>query len=112
MKIYHNPACSKSRRALALIREAGREPEVIEYLKVGWSREGLRALFAQMGVRAHEVLRGGQLTAELGLLEPSRTEEELIEAMVAHPELVERPIVVTARGARVARPPETVLDLL
>ncbi len=109
--IYHNPRCSKSRRALTLIRDAGVEPEVVEYLKTGWTREGLQALFAKAGVTASEALRAKQDPApELGLKDAD--EDTILDAMVAHPVLVERPIVVVGDRAKICRPPELVTELL
>jgi arsenate reductase (glutaredoxin) len=109
--IYHNPNCGTSRNALAALKEAGLEPEVIEYMKVGWTAEGLKALFARMGVTAREALRAKEAkVAELGLKDAA--ESDLIAAMVAHPVLVERPIVVTDKGARLCRPWDLVRDLI
>ncbi len=109
--IYHNPRCSKSRRALTLIRDAGGEPEVVEYLKTGWTRAGLQALFAKAGVTAREALRAKQDPApELGLKDAD--EDTILDAMVAHPVLVERPIVVVGDRAKICRPPELVTELL
>lgn len=111
--IFHNPACGASRNVLALVRSAGYEPEVVEYLKRGWTSEGLRALLAQMGARPREVLREtGASAAELGLSDPSADDDVLIAAMVADPKLVNRPIVRTPKGAKLCRPAESVLDLL
>lgn len=109
--IYHNPNCGTSRNALAALKEAGLTPEVIEYMKVGWTADGLKALFAQMGVSARDALRAKEAkVAELGLKDAS--EADLIAAMVAHPVLVERPIVITDKGARLCRPAELVRDLI
>jgi arsenate reductase len=111
--IYHNPACGTSRNALAMIRAAGCEPTVVEYLKTGWTRPGLVALFKAMGVRPRDVLREkGSPAAELGLLDPAATDDQILDAMVAHPILVNRPIVVTPLGAKLTRPAELVLPLL
>ncbi len=111
--VYHNPACGTSRNSLALIRAAGHEPNVVEYLKAGWTRPQLESLFARMGVSPRQVLREtGSPAAELGLLEPSATDAQILDAMVAHPILVNRPIVVTPLGARLTRPAERVADLL
>ena len=111
--IHHNPACSKSRAALALIREAGVEPTVVEYLQTGWSEAELGALLARMQAAPADVLRAHEaLAVELGLAEPGVSDAAILTAMAAHPELVERPIVVTPRGAALCRPPERVLDLL
>ncbi|WP_315773135.1 MULTISPECIES: arsenate reductase (glutaredoxin) [unclassified Bradyrhizobium] len=111
--IFHNPACGTSRNTLAMIRASGEEPEVIEYLKSPPSREQLIALINAMGVKVRDVLREkGTPYAELGLSDPKWTDDQLIEAMLAHPILINRPIVVTSKGARLCRPSELVLDLL
>ena len=111
--IYHNPACGTSRNALAAIRESGIEPHVIEYLKEGWEKGQLQALFERMGVRPRDVLRvRGTPAEELGLTEATVSDDQLLDAMVAHPILVERPIVETPKGARLCRPSETVAELL
>lgn len=111
--IYHNPACGTSRNALAMIQAAGYRPTEIEYLSAGWSRENLQRLIATLGVRARDVMREkGTPAAALGLLAPDVTDDAILDAMVAHPILVNRPIVVTPKGARLCRPSEAVLDLL
>ncbi|WP_315740236.1 arsenate reductase (glutaredoxin) [Bradyrhizobium sp. SZCCHNR1093] len=111
--IFHNPACGMSRNTLAMIRASGEEPEVIEYLKSPPSREQLIALINAMGVKVRDVLREkGTPYAELGLGDSKWTDDQLIEAMLAHPILINRPIVVTSKGARLCRPSELVLDLL
>lgn len=111
--IFHNPACGTSRNTLAMIRDAGHAPDVVEYLKAGWEARQLRDLFARMGKTAHDLLRVRGTPAEsLGLTAPGVTETQIIEAMVAHPILVERPIVSTPKGAALCRPAETVLGLL
>ncbi|XUM20741.1 arsenate reductase (glutaredoxin) [Bradyrhizobium oligotrophicum S58] len=111
--IFHNPACGTSRNTLAMIRASGEEPEVIEYLKTPPSREQLIALINAMGVKVRDVLREkGTPYAELGLGDSKWTDDQLIEAMLAHPILINRPIVVTSKGARLCRPSELVLDLL
>lgn len=111
--IYHNPACGSSRNALALIRAAGHDPRVVEYLRTGWTRPELEALTAAMGVGVRALLRAKDTpAAELGLLDPAVAEDEILAAMVAHPILVNRPIVVTPKGTRLCRPSETVLALL
>jgi len=111
--IYHNPACGTSRNTLAMIQASGEEPEVIEYLKTPPSREQLIALITAMGIRARDLLRGKEAPyAELGLADPSRGDDELLDAMLAYPILINRPIVVTEKGARLCRPSELVLDLL
>ncbi|CAG4929782.1 unnamed protein product, partial [Acidocella sp. C78] len=111
--IYHNPACGTSRNVLGFIRNAGIEPNVIEYLQTPPSREELRDLIARMGVSVRAVLREkGTPYAELGLDDDTLTDEALLDAMMAHPILINRPIVVTDRGVRLCRPSETVLDIL
>ena len=111
--IYHNPACGTSRNVLALIRNSGEEPTVIEYLKTPPDRETLIALIAAMGVPVRSVLREkGTPYAELGLDDPSLRDEQLIGFMLQHPILINRPIVVTPLGTRLCRPSEAVLDLL
>lgn len=111
--IYHNPNCSTSRKALAAIEAAGLRPTVVEYLKTGWTREQLTELFARMGVRPHAALRMRGATPEtLALADPSVPDAKVIAAMVADPVLVERPIVVSDKGAAICRPVETVERLL
>ncbi|HZH26930.1 MAG TPA: arsenate reductase (glutaredoxin) [Azospirillaceae bacterium] len=110
---YHNPACGTSRNVLAMIEAAGYAPTVVNYLEVGWTRPQLEELFGRMGIRPREALRGkGTPAAELGLLDPGVGDDELLDAMVAHPILVNRPIVVTPKGVKLCRPSEVVLDLL
>ena len=111
--IYHNPACGTSRNALAMIRNAGIEPHVVEYLKTPPSRALLESLIARAGVGARSLLREkGTPYAELGLNNPNLTDEQLVDAMMAHPILINRPLVVSPLGVRLCRPSETVLDLL
>jgi len=111
--IYHNPACGTSRNVLALIRNSGVEPTVVEYLKTPPGRDTLVALIAQMGVPVREVLRQkGTPYAELQLDNPDLSDDALIDAMLAHPILMNRPIVVTSLGVRLCRPSEAVLDIL
>jgi arsenate reductase (glutaredoxin) len=111
--IYHNPACGTSRNTLAMIRAAGYEPTVVEYLRTGWTRPQLEALLAAMAAPARDLLRTkGSPATELGLLDPDVTDDRVLDAMVQHPVLVNRPIVVTPKGTRLARPSETVLPLL
>jgi arsenate reductase (glutaredoxin) len=111
--IYHNPACGTSRNTLAMIRQSGEEPEVIEYLKTPPSRERLRELVKAMGISVRALLREkGTPYAELGLADPKWSDDELIGFMLAHPILIQRPIVVTEKGVRLCRPSELVLDLL
>ena len=110
--IYHNPACGTSRNVLALIRAKGIEPEVIEYLKTPLTRDGLVALLAKMGASVRDVLRWKQahLVAELAL--DGKPDDALLDAMAQHPILMNRPIVVTDKGAKLCRPSETVNELL
>jgi arsenate reductase len=111
--IYHNPACGTSRNTLALIRNSGVEPTVVEYLKTPPSRDQMADLVGRMGVPVREVLRRkGTPYAELGLDDPSLTDDQLLDAMMAHPILINRPIVVTPLGVRLCRPSETVIDIL
>jgi arsenate reductase len=111
--IFHNPACGTSRNVLAALREAGREPKVVEYLKAGWTKPQLKDLFARMGVHPRDVLRVRGTQAEaLGLTAPDASDDRILDAMVADPILVERPIVVTPTGARLCRPAETLQSLL
>ena len=111
--IYHNPACGTSRNTLALIRNSGVEPEVIEYLKTPPSKERLQQLLASMGMRARDLLRQkGTPFDELGLVDPKWTDVELLDFVVQHPILMNRPVVVTPLGAKLCRPSEAVLELL
>ncbi len=111
--IYHNPACATSRNVLALIRHAGIEPEVIEYLQSPPSRERLQALIARAGLSVRDALRQkGTPYAVLGLDDPALDDAHLLEAMLAEPILINRPFVETGLGVRLARPSETVLDIL
>lgn len=111
--IYHNPDCGTSRNALAMIRAAGYAPTVVEYLKTGWTRALLEDLLARTGASPGDLLREkGAPAAELGLLRPTATDEDILSAMLDHPILVNRPIVVTPRGAALCRPSERVFDLL
>ena len=111
--IYHNPDCGTSRNTLAFIREAGIEPSVIEYLKEPPTRAELVSLIARMGVRPRDVLREkGTPYADLGLDDPSLSDDALLDAMMAHPILMNRPIVVTSRRAKLCRPSETVKEML
>lgn len=111
--IYHNPACGTSRNVLGLIRNAGLTPEVIEYLRTSPSRAELVHLIARMGVPVRAVLREkGTPFAELGLADPALSDDQLIDAMMAHPILINRPIVVTPLGVKLCRPSEVVLDIL
>ncbi|BCK76563.1 arsenate reductase [Acetobacter aceti NRIC 0242] len=111
--IYHNPTCGTSRNVLALIRNSGEEPRIIEYLKTPPSRAELVDLIARMGVPVRSVLREkGTPFHELGLDDPVLSDDALIDAMIAHPILMNRPIVVTPLGAALCRPSEAVLDIL
>ncbi len=111
--IYHNPKCGTSRNTLALIRNAGIEPQIIEYLKTPPSRAELVTLIAAAGAPVRELMRAKEaIYAELDLANPKWTDDELIDAMLAHPILINRPIVVTGLGTRLCRPSEAVLDLL
>jgi arsenate reductase len=112
--IYHNPNCGTSRNTLALLREKGIEPTVVEYVKQGWTREQLQDLLQRMGnASAHDILRvKGTKADELGLTNPQASDDHLIAAMIVDPILVNRPIVVTPKGAALCRPAELVLGLL
>ncbi|MGX1353185.1 arsenate reductase [Bradyrhizobium elkanii] len=111
--IYHNPDCGTSRNTLAMIRQSGTDPVVIEYLKAPPSREALKELITTMGMPVRYLLREkGTPYKELGLDQPKWTDEELIDFMLAHPILINRPIVVTPKGVRLCRPSEAVIDLL
>ncbi|MCO6414743.1 arsenate reductase (glutaredoxin) [Siccirubricoccus sp. KC 17139] len=111
--IYHNPDCGTSRNTLGLIRNSGEEPRIIEYLKTPPSRDALRDLIRRMGVTVRDLLRRkGTPHDALGLGDPALTDEQLLDAMLAHPILINRPIVVTPLGARLCRPSEAVLDIL
>jgi arsenate reductase len=111
--IYHNPACGTSRNTLAMIRASGEEPEVIEYLVTPPTRERLVELLKMLGIPARDLLREkGTPYAELGLGDPRWSEDELIDRMIAHPILINRPVVVTPLGAALCRPSERVLDIL
>lgn len=111
--IHHNPGCGTSRNVLGIIRAAGYEPIVIDYLTEGWTRPQLLALFATAGITPREALRVARTPAEeLGLTAEGVTDDQLLDAMVTHPILVSRPIVCTPKGVRLCRPSEAVLDLL
>lgn len=111
--IYHNPACGTSRNTLAMIRQSGVEPHVIEYLKTPPDRDTLVRLLRDMGLGARAILRRkGTPYDDLGLDRPEWTDDALIDVMLAHPALINRPIVVTPLGVRLCRPSETVLDIL
>ena len=111
--IYHNPDCSTSRNTLAMIRNAGIEPHVIEYLKTPPARALLKQLLARAGLTVRDALREkGTPYTELGLADPALTDDQLLDAIAAHPILLNRPLVVSPRGVRLCRPSELVLDLL
>lgn len=111
--IWHNPACSTSRKALDTLRAAGLEPRIIRYLDTGWTVEALAALLAAAGLTPAQALRRkGDLARDLGLLAADVPQETILSAMLAHPVLVERPFVQTARGTRLCRPLDLLVDLL
>ncbi len=111
--IYHNPACGTSRNTLQALRDAGHEPTVVEYLKTPLDAAGIKALLAKLGATVRDVLRRrGTPYDDLGLDDPKWSEDELIGFMAAHPILIERPIVVTPKGARLCRPMEKVREIL
>lgn len=111
--IYHNPRCGTSRNTLAMIRNSGVEPTVIDYLKTPPTRETLVELIAAAGLGVRGIMRAKEaIFSELGLADPAKRDEELIDAMMAHPILINRPIVVTPLGTRLCRPSEVVLDIL
>ncbi len=113
MKIYHNPRCSKSRQTLALIREAGVEPEIVEYLQTPLTAEELDKILKLLSLEPQDLMRRGEaIYRELGLGERKLSRDEAIALMVEHPKLIERPIVVKGRKAVIGRPPENVRDLL
>lgn len=113
VKIYHNPRCSKSRQTLQLLQEQGVEPEVIEYLKTPPSKSKLKEMLKLLGMEPRQLMRRGEAEyKDLGLADEALKAEQLIEAMVAHPKLIERPIVLTNGKAAIGRPPESVLDIL
>lgn len=111
--IFHNPRCSNSRGALALIREAGHEPRVVDYLAAPPAREELAQMIARAGLSVREAMRSKEAVyAELGLDDPATGDAALLDAMVAHPVLINRPFVVTPKGVRLCRPPELVREIL
>jgi arsenate reductase len=113
MKIYHNPRCSKSRQTLQLLEERHLEPEVVEYLKTPPSKEELAQILAMLGLEPRQLMRSKEAEyKELGLDDLSLSRDQLLEAMVANPKLIERPIVINNGKAAIGRPPETVLDIL
>jgi arsenate reductase (glutaredoxin) len=111
--IYHNPDCGTSRNTLAMMRRSGTEPQIIEYLKDPPSRARLQELIGAMGITVRQLLREkGTPFAELGLADPKWTDDQLLDFMLAHPILINRPIVVTPKGVKLCRPSETVLTIL
>lgn len=111
--IYHNPDCGTSRNALAMIEAAGYAPAIIDYRKDGWTRAQLDGLLTAMGAKPRDILREkGTPASELGLLDPSASGETILQAMIEHPILVNRPIVATPIGVKLCRPSEAVLELL
>ena len=113
MVIHHNPDCGTSRNVVAIVRAAGIEPTLIHYLETGWTRPQLLGLFAAAGLTPRDALRTTKSPAEtLGLLDPAVSHEDLLDAMLLHPVLVNRPIVCSPKGVRLCRPSESVLDLL
>ena len=113
LTLYHNPRCSKSRGALELLAQRGLTPKVINYLETPPSAEELQQIIARLGIPARQLLRSGEEEYKiLGLADPSLSDHQLIEAMVAHPKLIERPILVAGEAAVIGRPPEKVLEIL
>jgi len=111
--IFHNPACGTSRNVLAALKARGESPKVVEYLKAGWAEAQLKELFAKMGVTPRQAMRTrGTPAEELGLTDPKASDAAILKAMAAHPILVERPIVVTPKGAAIVRPAEKLDALL
>lgn len=113
IRIYHNPRCSKSRATLELLRDRGLDPRVIEYLETPPDAKTISKLLKKLGFSARQLLRKGeQEYRDLGLADEGLDDQQIIQAMVSHPRLIERPIVETERGARIGRPPESVLEVL
>jgi arsenate reductase len=111
--IYHNPNCGTSRKVLGILRESGAEPTVVEYLKTPPNRAELKDLLAKMGMTPRQLLRRrGTPFDELGLADPAKSDDALIDAILAHPILMERPVVVTGKGVKLCRPAEKVMELL
>lgn len=111
--IYHNPVCGTSRKTLEAIRASGVEPQIIEYVKQPPSRAQLQELIAKAGISVRQAMRNkGDLYAELGLADASLSDDALLDAMMAHPVLIERPFVVTPEGVRLCRPSELVQEIL
>lgn len=113
LTIYHNPRCSKSRNTLQLLRDQGLEPTIVEYLQSPPDAATLSGLLGKLGLAPRQLLRKGeQEYKDLGLADESVGDEQIIQAMISHPRLIERPIVVSDKGARIGRPPESVLEIL
>lgn len=111
--IYHNASCGTSRNTLALMRDKGIEPNIIEYMKTPFTKDILKGLIVSMSISTRDLLRKNEtIYQELGLADDKWTDDELLECMLKHPRLINRPIVVTPAGTRLCRPPETVLDLI
>lgn len=111
--IYHNPKCSTSKQVLEMIELAGYKPEVVEYMKTGWTKKQLKDLFAAAGLTPRQALRNKAKEAEeFGLLDAKVSDAKVLDAMIEHPVLVERPFVVTSKGVRLARPKEAVREIL
>ena len=111
--IYHNPLCGTSRKTLEIIRETGSEPKVIEYLKAPPTREELRQMYERAGISPREGLRAKEpIASELGLTRPDVTDDEILDAMMEHPILINRPLVVTDKGVRLCRPQDLVREIL
>ena len=111
--IYHNPLCGTSRKTLEIIRQSGTEPDIVEYLKTPPKRDELKNLYERAGIRPRDGLRAKEpLATELGLTRPDVSDDEILDAMVEHPILIERPLVVTDKGVRLCRPQELVRDIL
>ena len=110
--IYHNPNCSTSRKALGMLRDAGQNPEVVEYLKTPPSRDRMKELLAAMGMKPRDILRrSGTPYDELGLDDPALTDDQILDALQAHPILMQRPVVVTPKGTRLCRPLERLAEI-
>jgi arsenate reductase len=111
--IFHNPGCGTSRNTVAMVRAAGYEPDVVEYLEKGWTRDQIRDLASRAGLTLRALMREkGTPAADLGLLEDGVSDDQFLDAMVAHPALVNRPLVATPKGVKLCRPSEVVFDLL
>jgi arsenate reductase len=111
--IYHNPGCGTSRKVLGILRDSGQQPRVVEYLKTPPTKAELKGLLASLGMTPRQLLRRrGTPFDDLGLDDPAKSDEQLIDAILAHPILMERPVVVTEKGVRVCRPAEKVMEIL